>query len=135
MLHGEFPLNSGRIRMFFFPKTICIPRGIIPQNFSSTDLVVSEKLANKQTHTYTNSLMSIHKLPKSFLTLIFEDNSLLTHIKYSMDQYTHAKVPNSQNGKKKLKYNNHFGLFVLASLPRILLFCLNLFLIIFGALS
>ena len=36
-----------------WPKTFLIPREIIPQSFSSSGLVVSEKLGNKQTHKLT----------------------------------------------------------------------------------
>ena len=39
--------------MFFQPKTICIPRGIIPQNCSSLSSAVLEELGNKQTHSGT----------------------------------------------------------------------------------
>ena len=41
---------------FFQPKTFSIPRGIIPQNFSSLGFAVSQELGNKQTHTQTHSL-------------------------------------------------------------------------------
>ena len=37
-------------------KTFCIPRGIIPQDFSSSGLVVSEELGNKHPNRQTNSL-------------------------------------------------------------------------------
>ena len=36
----------------FQPKTFLIPREIIPQSFSSSGLVVSEELGNKQTQTH-----------------------------------------------------------------------------------
>ena len=51
-----FLLTVRRIRMFFQPKTFSIPRGIIPQNFSSLGFAVSEELGNIQTHTQTHSL-------------------------------------------------------------------------------
>ena len=41
---------------FFQPKTFSIPRGMIPQNFSSLGFAVSQELGNKQTHTQTHSL-------------------------------------------------------------------------------
>ena len=41
---------------FFQPKTFSIPRGIIPQNFSSLGFAVSQELGNKQTHRLTDSL-------------------------------------------------------------------------------
>ena len=40
----------------FYPKTFCIQRGIIPENFRSLGFAVSEELGNKQTHTQTHSL-------------------------------------------------------------------------------
>ena len=40
----------------FKPKTFCIPREIIPQNFSSSGLVVLEELGNKQTNIQTDRL-------------------------------------------------------------------------------
>ena len=51
-----FLLTVRRIRMFFKPKTFLIPRGIIPQNFSSLGFAVSEELGNKQTHRQNHSL-------------------------------------------------------------------------------
>ena len=41
---------------FFQPKTFSIPRGIIPQHFSSLVFAVSQELGNKQTHRLTHSL-------------------------------------------------------------------------------
>ena len=51
MLHGElqWPNTDG----FFSLK----PSKIIPQNFSSSGLVVSEELGNKQTHKLTDILL------------------------------------------------------------------------------
>ena len=43
----------GRIEIFFRPETMFIQRGIIPQNFSLQDPVVSEYLGNKQTNRLT----------------------------------------------------------------------------------
>ena len=40
----------------FQPKTFLIPRGIIPQNFSSLGFAVSEEIGNKQTSKETHSL-------------------------------------------------------------------------------
>ena len=51
-----FPANGQTNPDVFQPKTFCIPRGIIPQNFSSLGFAVSEELGNIQTHTHTNSL-------------------------------------------------------------------------------
>ena len=42
----------------FQPKTIGIPRAIIPQNFSSLGFAVLEELGNKQTHRLNHSLTS-----------------------------------------------------------------------------
>ena len=49
----------------FYPKTICTPRGIIPQNFSSLGLAVSEESGNKQQtdiHKYTHTDIQLHTL-------------------------------------------------------------------------
>ena len=49
----------------FYPKTICTPRGIIPQNFSSLGLAVSEESGNKQRtdiNKYTHTDIQIHTL-------------------------------------------------------------------------
>ena len=43
----------------FKPKTFSIPRGIIPQNFSSLGFAVSEDLGNIQTHRLTHSLTDL----------------------------------------------------------------------------
>ena len=51
-----FPANGSKNPDVFWPKTFCIPRGIIPQNFSSSGLVVSQELWNKQTNRQTHSL-------------------------------------------------------------------------------
>ena len=51
-----FPANGSTNPDVFQPKTFPIPRGIIPQNFSSLGFAVSEELGNKQTNTQTNSL-------------------------------------------------------------------------------
>ena len=55
--------QSRRWRQYtcYFPtksstKTFPIPRGIIPQNFSSLGFAVSEESGNKQTNTQTDSL-------------------------------------------------------------------------------
>ena len=40
-------------------KTFLIPREIIPQNFSSSGLVILEELGNKQTDRLTHSLTDI----------------------------------------------------------------------------
>ena len=49
----NFPVN-GRVRKFFWPKTICSPREIIPQNFSSLELTISKELGKKQTKIQTD---------------------------------------------------------------------------------
>ena len=51
-----FPANGLTNPDVFQPKTFSIPRGIIPQNFSSLGFAVSQELGNKQTHTQTHSL-------------------------------------------------------------------------------
>ena len=51
----HFPANSLTNPDVFKPKTFCIPSGIIPQNLSSSGLVVSEELGNKQTDSLTDS--------------------------------------------------------------------------------
>ena len=51
-----FPANGSTNPDVFQPKTFPIPRGIIPQNFSSLGFAVSEELGNKQTNTQTHSL-------------------------------------------------------------------------------
>ena len=43
-----FPVNSLMNPDVFLPKTFCIPRGIIPQNFSSSGYVV---FVREQTNT------------------------------------------------------------------------------------
>ena len=46
-----------------YPKTIYTPRGIIPQNFSSLGLAISEESGNKQQtdiHKYTHTDIQIH---------------------------------------------------------------------------
>ena len=53
-----FPANGSTNLDVFYPKTICTPRGIISQNFSSLGLIVSEELGNKHTSTQTNTLTS-----------------------------------------------------------------------------
>ena len=50
----NFLRTVGRIWKFFLPKTICNPRGIIPQNFSLLGLAVLEELGNKQINTQTH---------------------------------------------------------------------------------
>merc|ERR1711876_48576 len=45
-----FPANSSTNPDVFSLKTFPIPRGIIPQNFSSLGFAVSEELGNIQTH-------------------------------------------------------------------------------------
>ena len=52
----HFPANGSTNPDVFQPKTFCIPRGIIPQNFSSLGFAVSEELGNKQTNKQTHSL-------------------------------------------------------------------------------
>ena len=57
LVHAKGGLNTLYFFLFFAdgstntdvfqPKTFCIPRGVIPQNFSSSDLVVLEELGNK----------------------------------------------------------------------------------------
>ena len=44
-----FPANGSMNPEVFQPKTFLIQRGIIPHNFSSLWLAVSEELGNKQT--------------------------------------------------------------------------------------
>ena len=39
------------------PRSFCIPREILPQNFSSLGLTALEELWNKQTHKLTNILL------------------------------------------------------------------------------
>ena len=51
-----FPANGLTNPDVFQPKTFLIPREIITQKFSSSGLVVSEELGNKQTNRQTNSL-------------------------------------------------------------------------------
>ena len=51
-----FPANGSTNPDVFQPKTFPIPRGIIPQNFSSLGFAVSEELGNIQTHKLTHSL-------------------------------------------------------------------------------
>ena len=53
-----FLLLVRRIRMLFSLKKFYSSRAIIPQNFSSSGLVVPEELGNKQTHRLTHSLTS-----------------------------------------------------------------------------
>ena len=52
-----FPANGSTNPDVFQPKTFPIPRGIIPQNFSSLGFAVSEELGNKQTHKLTHILL------------------------------------------------------------------------------
>ena len=49
-----FPANGSTNPDVFQPKTFPIPRGIIPQNFSSLGFAVSEELGNIQTHKLTH---------------------------------------------------------------------------------
>ena len=49
-----FPDNGSTNPDVFQPKTFLIPRGIIPQNFSSLGFAVSEELGNKQTNRQTH---------------------------------------------------------------------------------
>ena len=49
-----FPANGSMNPDVFQPKTFCIPRGIIPQNFRSLGFAVSEELGNKQTNNQTH---------------------------------------------------------------------------------
>ena len=51
-----FPANGSTNPDVFYSKTFSIPRGIIPQNFSSLRFAVSEELGNKQTNKQTNTL-------------------------------------------------------------------------------
>ena len=51
-----FPANGSTNPDVFQPKTFSIPRGIIPQNFSSLGFAVSEELGKIQTDTQTDSL-------------------------------------------------------------------------------
>ena len=59
VLHGKFPEKKRPNPDVLQHKTICIPRRIIPQNFSSSGLGVRER-TNKETekNTHTNSLTS-----------------------------------------------------------------------------
>ena len=50
------PANGSTNPDVFQPKTFSIPRGIIPQNFSSLGFAVLEELRNIQTHRQTHSL-------------------------------------------------------------------------------
>ena len=43
---------------FFQSKTICIPRGIIPKNFSSLGLAMLKQIENKQSNKQIDSLTS-----------------------------------------------------------------------------
>ena len=52
----HFPANGSTNWDVFLPKTFCITRGIIPQNFRSLAFAVLEELANIQTDTQTHSL-------------------------------------------------------------------------------
>ena len=49
-----FPANDWPNSDVFKPKTICITRGTIHQNFSLLESAVSEELGNKQTHKFTH---------------------------------------------------------------------------------
>ena len=49
-----FPANREPDPDFFQPKTFPIPRGMIPQNFSSLGFAVSQELGNKQTYSLTH---------------------------------------------------------------------------------
>jgi len=49
-----FPINGLTNPDVFLPKTFWNPRGIIPQNFSSSGLVSSEELGNKQINSLTS---------------------------------------------------------------------------------
>ena len=49
-----FPANGQTNPDVFEPKTFPIPRGIIPQNFSSLGFAVSEELGNIQAHPLTH---------------------------------------------------------------------------------
>ena len=51
-----FRANGSTNQDVFQPKTFLIPRGIIPQNFSSLGFAVSEELGNKQTNKQIHSL-------------------------------------------------------------------------------
>ena len=51
-----FPANGLTNPDVFYPKTFCIPRGIIPQNFSLLGFAVWEELGNKHPNTQTCSL-------------------------------------------------------------------------------
>ena len=50
----SFSANILLHRNAFEPKTICTPRVIIPEKFSSIDAAVSEELRNKQTNKQKN---------------------------------------------------------------------------------
>ena len=52
-----FPADGSTNPDVFQPKTFPIPRGIIPQNFSSLGFTVLEELGNKQTHSLTDRLV------------------------------------------------------------------------------
>ena len=66
-IHAIFQLTVRRIRIFFQPKTFCIQRGIIPQNFSLLGFAVSEELGNNQTNTQTHSLTGLALLQSDSL--------------------------------------------------------------------
>ena len=79
---------------FFQPKTFSIPRGIIPQNFSSLGFAVSQELGNKQTHRLTDIQALLQSDWGFVLTLTLRismdrglysvglesDNEMLTHL-------------------------------------------------------
>ena len=49
-----FPANGSTNPDGFGPKTICTPRGIIPQNFCLLGLTVLEELGNKHRNKQTH---------------------------------------------------------------------------------
>ena len=49
-----FPANGSKNLDVFGPKTFLIPRGVIPQNFSSLGFAVLEELGNKQADRLTD---------------------------------------------------------------------------------
>ena len=52
-----FPANGWTNPEVSLPRSFCIPREILPQNFSSLGLTALEELWNKQTHKLTNILL------------------------------------------------------------------------------
>ena len=103
-----FPANGSTNPDVFQPKTFCIPRGIIPQNFSSLGFAVSEELGNKHPNRQTDSLIdwrfyrvntNYHLICKKQFTLnLFSFlNIFLIYLSRVEAKMLYSKIRNHQN--------------------------------------